>query len=173
MSKVRFEVEIKECEYNKNGCDSVEFLISVNAGEPLKPLSKIASGGEMSRIMLAIKSIFSDTDPVDTLIFDEIDTGVSGRAAQKIAEKINKISSNKQILCITHLAQIAAMADTHYLIEKAVENDRTFTKVSPLDDNSRKNELARIIGGAQITDTTVKAAAEMIELADSIRKSNK
>ena len=173
MSKVRFEVEIKECEYNKNGCDSVEFLISVNAGEPLKPLSKIASGGEMSRIMLAIKSIFSDTDPVDTLIFDEIDTGVSGRAAQKIAEKINKISSNKQILCITHLAQIAAMADTHYLIEKAVEDNRTFTKVSPLDDNLRKNELARIIGGAQITDTTVKAAAEMIELADSIRKSNK
>lgn len=169
MAKAKFEVDIKECDYNKNGCDSVEFLISVNAGEPLKPLSKIASGGEMSRIMLAIKSIFADADIIDTMIFDEIDTGVSGRAAQKIAEKINKISSNKQILCITHLAQIAAMADTHFLIEKAVDEDRTYTMVTPLDDAPRKTELARIIGGAQITDTTIKAAAEMLEQADILR----
>ena len=168
MSKVKFDVQIKECEYNKNGCDNVEFLISVNAGEPLKPLSKIASGGEMSRIMLAIKSIFSDSDPVDTLIFDEIDTGVSGRAAQKIAEKINKIAGNKQILCITHLAQIAAMASTHFLIEKNVEAEHTYTKVTPLDENSRKKELARIIGGAQITDITLQAASEMLELAKKV-----
>ncbi len=171
MSKVKFDVQIKECEYNKNGCDSVEFLISVNAGEPLKPLSKIASGGEMSRIMLAIKSIFADSDPVDTLIFDEIDTGVSGRAAQKIAEKINKIAGNKQILCITHLAQIAAMAGTHFLIEKNVEAEHTYTNVTPLDENSRKNELARIIGGAQITDITIQAASEMLELADKLKRS--
>lgn len=169
MSKVKFEVQIKECEYNKNGCDNVEFLISVNTGEPLKPLSKIASGGEMSRIMLAIKSIFADSDPVDTLIFDEIDTGVSGRAAQKIAEKINKIATNKQILCITHLPQIAAMANTHFLIEKNVDSEHTYTKVNLLDEQSRKNELARIIGGAKITDITVQAASEMIEMAEKLR----
>lgn len=169
MSKVRFEVEIKECAFNKNGCDEVEFLISVNAGEPLKPLSKIASGGEMSRIMLAIKSIFADSDPVETLIFDEIDTGVSGRAAQKIAEKINRVSKNKQVLCITHLAQIAAMADTHFLIEKSMDSDKTFTKVTELDGAERKKELARIIGGAKITETTINAAAEMIEMAENIR----
>lgn len=172
MSKVRFAVDIKKGEYTKNGCDDVEFLISVNAGEPLKPLSKIASGGEMSRIMLAIKSIFADTDPVDTLIFDEIDTGVSGRAAQKIAEKINKIALNKQVLCITHLAQIAAMADTHFLIEKNVENEKTYTSVRKLDGKNRQNELARIIGGAKITDTTISAAAEMIDMANKIRKQN-
>ena len=171
MSKVKFDVQIKECEYNKNGCDNVEFLISVNAGEPLKPLSKIASGGEMSRIMLAIKSIFADSDPVDTLIFDEIDTGVSGRAAQKIAEKINKIAGKKQILCITHLAQIAAMAGTHFLIEKNVEAEHTYTDVTELDENSRKNELARIIGGAQITDITIQAASEMLELAEKLKRS--
>ena len=149
----------------------MEFLISVNAGEPLKPLSKIASGGEMSRIMLAIKSIFADSDPVDTLIFDEIDTGVSGRAAQKIAEKINKIAGKKQILCITHLAQIAAMAGTHFLIEKNVEAEHTYTDVTELDENSRKNELARIIGGAQITDITIQAASEMLELAEKLKRS--
>ena len=172
MSKVKFAVDIKTGEYTKNGCDDVEFLISVNAGEPLKPLSKIASGGEMSRIMLAIKSIFADTDPVDTLIFDEIDTGVSGRAAQKIAEKINKIAKNKQILCITHLAQIAAMADTHFLIEKNVRNEKTYTDVSKLNNNERQNELARIIGGAKITDTTISAASEMIDMANKIRNAN-
>ncbi len=169
MSKVKFDVQINECDYNKNGCDSIEFLISVNAGEPLKPLSKIASGGEMSRIMLAIKTIFADSDPVDTLIFDEIDTGVSGRAAQKIAEKINKIAIEKQVLCITHLAQIAAMANTHFLIEKNTDSEHTYTKVKLLDDSSRKNELARIIGGAHITDTTIQAASEMIEMAEKIR----
>ncbi len=169
MSRVKFAVDIREGNFNTNGCDEVEFLISVNAGEPLKPLSKIASGGEMSRIMLAIKTIFANTDPVDTLIFDEIDTGVSGRAAQKIAEKINKISKNKQVLCITHLAQIAAMADTHFLIEKSMDNQSTFTDVKTLDDKQRQSELARIIGGAQITATTLEAAAEMIKQATEIR----
>ena len=169
MSKVKFDVQIKECAYNKNGCDNVEFLISVNTGEPLKPLSKIASGGEMSRIMLAIKTIFADSDPVDTLIFDEIDTGVSGRAAQKIAEKINKIAKKNQILCITHLAQIAAMADTHFLIEKNTDSEHTYTDVKLLDEDSRKSELARIIGGAQITDTTIQAASEMIVMAEKLK----
>ena len=123
--------------------------------------------------LFAIKNIISYNDTIGTLIFDEIDTGVSGRAAQKIAEKINKISLNKQVLCITHLAQIAAMADTHFLIEKTVADGRTYTKVTPLDEKMRQNELARIIGGAQITDITVKAAAEMIEMADNIRNQNK
>ena len=173
MSKVKFDVNIQNCEYNNNGCDNVEFLISVNAGEPLKPLSKIASGGEMSRIMLAIKSIFADSDPVETLIFDEIDTGVSGRAAQKIAEKINKLSDSKQILCITHLPQIAAMADTHFLIEKSTDGDRTYTKVTELDKSQRHYEIARIIGGAEITETTINAAAEMINLAEKSRTSDK
>jgi len=168
MSKVKFDVSIEKCNFNKIGCDNIEFLISVNAGEPLKPLSKIASGGEMSRIMLAIKSIFADSDHINTLIFDEIDTGVSGRAAQKIAEKINKIAKKKQILCITHLAQIAAMANTHFLIEKGFKNDKTFTNVTPLDNYSRKKELARIIGGAIITDTTLLAADEMLKQAQEL-----
>ena len=169
MAKVKFQVQITPCGYNKNGGDSVEFLISVNAGEPLKPLSKIASGGEMSRIMLAIKSIFADADLVETLIFDEIDTGVSGRAAQKIAEKINKISAKKQVLCITHLAQLAAMAKTQYRIEKRMEDDKTFTSVRALNGDERQQELARIIGGAQITELTLQAAAEMLELAQKLR----
>lgn len=169
MSKVVFSVNIKECEYGKSGCDDIEFLISTNPGEALKPLSKIASGGEMSRIMLAIKSILSENDIVDTMIFDEIDTGVSGRAAQKISEKICKISRSKQVLCITHLAQIASMADRQYLIEKNSSDEHTSTNVRLLTKEERKSELSRIIGGVSVTETTLKAANEMLEQAESLK----
>ena len=169
MNKVQFKVNIERTSFNQNGFDSIEFLISTNIGDGLKPLSKIASGGEMSRIMLAIKSILADTDNVSTLIFDEIDTGVSGRAAQKIAEKIDKISRKKQILCITHLAQIASMAGTHFLIEKSVSQEKTKTSVAMLSSLERENELARIIGGAQITDLTLQNAKEMLQLANKVR----
>ena len=173
MNRVGFKVDITPRDFAPNGADAVEFLISANAGEPLKPLSKIASGGEMSRIMLAIKSILADSDNVPTLIFDEIDTGVSGRAAQKIAQKIHKISMKKQVLCITHLAQIASMAGTHYLIEKDVENDVTRTRVRELERGGKVEELSRIIGGAQITELTMKNAAEMLELAERFKAESK
>lgn len=173
MQKVRFSVSAELAEengkikYSPNGCDKIEFLISSNPGEDLKPLSKIASGGEMSRIMLAMKSVLADGDAVETLIFDEIDTGVSGRAAQKIAEKIRMLSRKKQILCITHLAQLAGMADVHYLVKKDSDLERTYTSVKRLNHEERKYELARIIGGVKITDLTLKAAAEMLELAEN------
>jgi len=169
MNKVEFKVNIEKSGFNQNGYDNIEFLISTNIGDSLKPLSKIASGGEMSRIMLAIKSILADTDNVSTLIFDEIDTGVSGRAAQKIAEKIDKISRKKQILCITHLAQIASMAGTHFLIEKSVSDEKTKTSVLQLSLSEREDELARIIGGAKITDLTLQNAREMLQLANKVR----
>jgi DNA repair protein RecN (Recombination protein N) len=177
MDKVQFEVDINrsydnnnKIQFFANGCDKVEFLISTNPGEPLKPLIKIASGGELSRIMLAIKTVLADSDEVHTLIFDEIDTGVSGRAAQKIAEKLSHIGRKKQVLCITHLAQIASMADYHYLIEKNIHQDAANTTVKLLDEEKRKEELARIIGGAKITDLTLKHAEEMILLADKVKQ---
>ncbi len=169
MTKVAFRVEITPCEYGPSGCDNVESLISTNAGEPPKPLSKIASGGEMSRIMLAIKSILSDNESVSTLIFDEIDTGVSGRAAQKIAQKLFCLSQKKQVLCITHLAQIASMAGTHFLIEKGMTDVATTTDVIRLTDEKRVEELARIIGGANITELTLKNAKEIICLAEEFK----
>ncbi len=176
MQKIRFSVSVSplydgegEVKYTRNGCDNVEFMISANPGEALKPLSKIASGGEMSRIMLAIKSVLSDSDRVETMIFDEIDTGVSGRAAQKIAEKIGMISKKIQILCITHLAQIAAMADYHYLIEKNSDDLTTKTTVRCVEDSERVSELARIIGGVVVTDKTVEAAREMLALAENYK----
>ena len=156
--------------YAPNGCDSVDFLISANPGEELKPLSKIASGGEMSRIMLAVKSVLSDTDNVEAMIFDEIDTGVSGRAAQRIAEKMGKLARTRQILCITHLAQIAAMADYQYLIEKHTEGDSTKTTVSLVTDERRREELARIIGGVKVTELTLNAAQEMLDMAAEQKK---
>ena len=171
MQKMRFSVAVEpiedngELKYTSSGSDKVEFLISGNPGEGLKPLSKIASGGEMSRIMLALKSVLTDSDIVETLIFDEIDTGVSGRAAQKIAEKIRALSKKRQILCITHLAQIAGMANTHYLVKKESDDNHTYTSVIRLDNDARKYELARIIGGVKITDLTLQAAQEMLELA--------
>ena len=177
MQKMRFSVAIERTvnedgstKYSNNGCDRVEFMISCNPGEELKPLSKIASGGEMSRIMLAIKSILAESDIVETLVFDEIDTGVSGRAAQKIAEKICMLSKKHQILCITHLAQIAGMADTHFLIEKNSNDESTSTTVVPLNEDERKTELARIIGGVMITDITLQAAQEMLDMADILKK---
>ncbi|MDR0406235.1 MAG: DNA repair protein RecN [Clostridiales bacterium] len=169
MNRVSFRVDLQPSDYTAAGADSVEFLISTNAGEPLKPLAKIASGGEMSRIMLAIKSVLADTDSVPTLIFDEIDTGVSGRAAQKIAQKIDKIARKKQILCITHLAQIASMAGTHFIIEKGMTDDATKTEVTRLSDRDRVSELARIIGGARITELTLRNAGEMLQLAEAYK----
>lgn len=171
MSRIVFKVNIEKCDYNSFGSDNVEFLISTNPGEDLKSLSKIASGGEMSRIMLAIKSVLSKDDIVETMIFDEIDTGVSGRAAQKISEKICKISRSKQVLCITHLPQLASMADRQYLIEKTSDKSSTRTNVRMLDLDERKTELSRIIGGVSVTDTTIKAAEDMLNQAETLKKS--
>ena len=165
MPNVRIEAANQKGEPGPNGIDNIELMISANVGEPPKPLSKIASGGELSRIMLAMKSIMADTDQVATLIFDEIDTGVSGRAAQKIGVKLKGISGGRQILCVTHLAQIAAGADVHLLIAKEIRNERTYTTVSPLDRSGRVNELARIIGGDHITPLMLQNAEEMLDFA--------
>jgi DNA repair protein RecN (Recombination protein N) len=151
--------------YNHNGLDKVEFLISTNAGEPLKPLAKIASGGEMSRIMLAIKTILAKVDKISTLIFDEIDIGISGKAAQKVGEKMSYISRNHQVISVTHLAQIACIADNNYYIEKAANADSTSTTVRKLNEPEVRSEIARIIGGANISDITLKHAEEMIDFA--------
>lgn len=159
----------KEVNFGANGLDKVEFLISTNAGEPLKPLSKIASGGEMSRIMLAIKNILAKVDQVPTLIFDEIDIGISGRAAEKVGEKLVLISRKHQVLCVTHLAQLAAMADCHYLIEKNSSDGATRTSVDKLDEKGRNEEVARIIGGSKISEITIKHAEEMIKHANSLK----
>ena len=162
MPKVQFSCEFTELELTANGADAVAFYMSANAGEALKPMSKVASGGEWARIMLAMKNVLAEQDQVSTLIFDEVDTGVSGRAAQKVAEKLRSVARNKQVLCVTHLPQIAAMGDTHMLIAKSERDGRTYTTVTPLDHNGRMQEVARIIGGAQITETTLKSAAEML-----------
>ncbi|MBQ9994436.1 MAG: DNA repair protein RecN, partial [Clostridia bacterium] len=148
-----------------DGADAVEFLISTNPGEPPKPISKIASGGELSRIMLAIKNVLADKDDIDTLIFDEIDTGVSGRAAHKIGVKLKETSRSRQVICITHLAQIAANADSHLLIRKQVSGGRTFTTVTPLSYDERVRELAVINGGDEITDTMLATAKELLSAA--------
>lgn len=165
MPNVSFEVRLERCPLNSKGCDKVEFLISTNAGEPAKPIAKIASGGELSRIMLAVKRVLADHDDVGTLIFDEVDTGVSGGAAQKIGLKLREVSESRQVVCVTHLAQIAALADTQYLIQKQVRSGKTYTEVQELDDEGRKHELARIIGGAEITPLTLQNAAEMLKMA--------
>ena len=162
MPKVQFSCEFTELELTTNGADAVAFYMSANAGEALKPMSKVASGGELARIMLAMKNVLAEQDQVCTLIFDEVDTGVSGRAAQKVAEKLRSVARNKQVLCVTHLPQIAAMGDTHMLIAKSERDGRTYTTVTPLDHNGRMQEVARIIGGAQITETTLKSAEEML-----------
>lgn len=167
MSGVKLSVSIINGKLTGNGMDTVEFLISTNKGEDLKPLAKIASGGELSRIMLALKSVIADKDDIHTLIFDEIDTGVSGRAAQKIGRKLLEVSQNKQVLCVTHLAQIASMADNHLLIEKKTEGDRTFTRVKTLCYDERKYEIARITVGDNITDTALKNAEEMLNFKNN------
>jgi DNA repair protein RecN (Recombination protein N) len=150
----------------RQGADQVEFLISANPGEPLRGLSKIASGGELSRIMLAMKTIFAKVDRIPVLVFDEVDTGVSGRAAQAIAEKLSLLSRSCQVFSITHLPQVACMADAHYLIRKTVEGERTFTQVTDLDAKGRIHELARMLGGVEVTETTLHHAEEMLKLAD-------
>lgn len=162
MPKVQFSCRFAETELTATGADDVAFYMSANAGEALKPLSKVASGGELARIMLAMKNVLAQQDNIETLIFDEVDTGVSGRAAQKVAEKLKSLSNSKQILCVTHLPQLAALADTHMLIAKEERSGRTYTNVSLLDFEGRKRELARIIGGANITDTTLRTAEEML-----------
>ena len=162
MPRVLFSCEFTETELLPNGIDSVAFYMSANAGEALKPLNKVASGGELARIMLAMKNVLAEQDQVATLIFDEVDTGVSGRAAQKVAEKLRSVAKNKQVLCVTHLPQLAALASTHFLIDKHEKGGRTYTTVTPLDKEGRKRELARIIGGSNITETTLKSAEEML-----------
>ena len=151
--------------YSANGVDDAEFMISTNPGEPVKPLGKVASGGELSRIMLAIKTIMAKNDHIESLIFDEIDTGISGRTAQMVSEKMNELGRNHQIICITHLPQIAAMADSHYLIMKKVEDQTTVSKICKLNRDESINELARMLGGVEITDTVLKSSREMKELA--------
>lgn len=163
---------IKERDFGKNGSDEVEFFISTNPGEPLKPMAKVASGGELSRVILALKSIFSQHQGITAIIFDEVDTGVSGRVAQAIAEKIFKVSEGSQVLCITHLPQVAAMADTHLHISKEIANDRTTTHVVSLETSQKVNEIGRMISGVEITELTKQHARELLDLADEIKKTS-
>ena len=163
MPDVRFTVQFAKGRYTKRGCDTAEFMISANRGESVKPLSKIASGGELSRVMLAIKSVLLGKDPVGTMIFDEIDTGISGYTAGKVGTQLKRVAENRQVICVTHLAQIAAMGDTHLLIEKKAEGDRTFTSVSPLSYEDRINEIARIMSGAQMTENLYNSAKELLD----------
>lgn len=166
MINVNFKVEFdKTIEFTEDGFDKIEFLISTNPGESLKSLSRIVSGGEMSRIMLAFKSILAFFDEIPTMIFDEIDSGISGRTAQIVGEKIDYISSNHQVICISHLPQIAAFADSHFLIDKTISKDRTSTTITKLNKNERINEMARLVGGVDLTSTAIKHAKEMIEMA--------
>ena len=162
MPHIQFVVDFKEVALCENGIDSAEFLISANVGEEPKALTKIASGGELSRIMLALKTIMADKDKIETMIFDEIDTGVSGRAALKVASKLKQVSCGKQVLCVTHLGQLMAYSDSHYLIEKAARDGKTYTSVTPLDMDGRKREIARISGGGTITDIQLANAEQML-----------
>ena len=163
---VRFDMVFEKAEhFSANGNDNAYFIISTNIGEEMKPLWQVASGGELSRIMLAMKSCLADADQIETLLFDEIDVGISGRTAQMVAEKIRGIGRKHQVICITHLPQIAAMADHHYLIEKKVIEQKTITNIYQLDPNQEIMELARLIGGVKITDTVIESAKEMKELA--------
>ena len=173
MPSVRFSVSVEPLEsdvgFDATGADDVKFLISANAGEALGRISKIASGGELSRIMLAMKTVFSKNDPIETMVFDEIDTGVSGIAAQRVGEKMSDLSRGKQVLCITHLPQIAAIADNHDLIEKTERNGRTYTEVRELDRKGRALELARMHGGDNISELTLASAEEQLLAADKYR----
>lgn len=168
MPNVKLVVVQEKCELNSLGCDNIEFLISTNPGEPPKPISKIASGGELSRMMLAAKNVLSDKDDIDTLIFDEVDTGISGSAAQKVGLKLREVSKSRQVLCVTHLAQIAAMGNSHFKISKSVRDEKTFTKVEELDHEGRKQELARIIGGTEMTKASLDYAEEMLRAGENI-----
>lgn len=171
MEKAKFVVHINEAvQFDQNGLDEIAFYISTNVGEPPKSLPKIASGGELSRMMLALKTIFSSNNGVTSIIFDEVDTGVSGRVAQAIAEKIAAIAVNSQVLCISHLPQVAAMADHHYFIKKEVEQNRTYTSLTEIDEQARIEELSRMMSGAEITDLTLQHAKELREMADERKK---
>ena len=170
MPKIQFVCEFSAQSPQENGLDAVRFLMSANVGESLRPLSKVASGGELARIMLAMKNVLAAEDSVGTMIFDEVDAGVSGRAAQKVAYKLWTVAKGRQVLCVTHLPQIAAMADTEFTVEKRVENGRTYTSVLRLDIAGRRQELARLIGGSMITETTLAGAAELLRLAEQTKK---
>lgn len=170
MAKIRFCVEFTDHAPDATGMDGVRFLMSANVGEELKPINKIASGGELARIMLALKNVLSEQDMVATLVFDEVDTGVSGRAAQKVAEKMARIAGSKQVLCVTHLPQLAAMADTHFSVEKGERAGRTYTNVEELDRSRRREELARLTGGAHVSDTMLQGAEELLLQAETFKK---
>ena len=171
MHRVRFHIEFGEKEPGPDGCDAVRFLMSANAGEDLKPIARIASGGELARIMLALKNVLAEQEAIGTLVFDEVDTGVSGRAAQKVAEKLAQVSRRKQVLCVTHLPQLAAMADTHFSVEKGERDGRTYTHVTLLDRERRKAELARITGGSSVTAALLASAGELLDAAETYRAS--
>lgn len=173
MDKTVFEIRflpVEEDTFHKDGIDQVEFYISTNPGEPLKPLAKVASGGELSRIMLALKTIFSSHQGVTSIIFDEVDTGVSGRVAQAIGEKIYQVSVQSQVLCISHLPQVAAMADTHLYISKETDEGRTRTSVKPLEYEEKVKEIGRMISGVEMTTLTKQHAKELLDLAKSIKQ---
>lgn len=170
MGKTRFEIRIEpEAKPTANGADRIEFLISPNPGEPLKPMASIASGGELSRIMLALKAISMDVEGVDSMVFDEIDTGVSGRMAQVVGEKMCMIAHNRQVLCVTHLPQIAALGNAHYLVEKHSENERTETVVRKLDEQGRIREISRLVGGAEDSESSLSHAGHMLREAAECR----
>lgn len=169
MGKIRFEVAFDSKEMDATGIDEIRFLMSANVGEELKPINKIASGGELARIMLAMKNVLSEQDHVGTMVFDEVDTGVSGRAAQKVAEKMARISRKKQVLCVTHLPQLAAMADNHFSVEKGEMDNRTYTKVQRLDRKQRQQELARLTGGAHVSDVMLRGAEELLSEAETFK----
>ncbi|BFN04879.1 DNA repair protein RecN [Clostridium tetani] len=171
-STFRVSVELRE-EFKEQGMDGVQFLISTNPGEPLKPLEKIVSGGELSRIMLALKTVFVDKDKIPSVIFDEIDTGISGRVAQSVAEKMYSISQKHQVFCVTHLPQISCFSDTHYLVSKKVKENKTYTIIEKLDSSGKNEELAKMIGGSEVTDLTLKHAEEMIFIANKKKESLK
>ena len=174
MPKVRFEVAFSlkpgKLGLDETGMDEVSFLMSANVGETLKPIAKVASGGELSRIMLALKNVLAENDSIQTLIFDEVDTGVSGRAAQKVAEKLAGVARTKQVLCVTHLPQLAAMADVHFSVEKGERKGRTFTEVERLSRERRMEELARLTSGERITGATLAAAGELLDSAERFKR---
>ena len=174
MPKVRFQVEFAPKEgawgLDETGGDEVQFLMSANVGEALKPIQKVASGGELARIMLALKNVLAEDDGIDSLVFDEVDTGVSGRAAQKVAEKMAQVARKKQVLCVTHLPQIAAMADTHFSVEKGERDGRTYPRLERLDRAGRIEELARLIGGAAVTPALRRSAEELLDQAEAVKK---
>ena len=177
MPKVRFQVEFAPIEnqwgLDETGMDQVQFLMSANVGEALKPIQKVASGGELARIMLALKNVLAQDDEIGTLVFDEVDTGVSGRAAQKVAEKMAQVARHKQVLCVTHLPQLAAMADTHFSVSKGEREGRTYTNLERLDRKQRREELARLIGGAAVTPALLESAEELLAQADAWREKHK